>query len=92
MNIKDMTTFDKFLTPSLIRIIYWIGIISVVIASLGTIFTAFSFAGGGIKQVFAGVIMLIFGIIFWRVMCEGIILSFKIYERLTEIKDRLSRN
>lgn len=87
-----MTNFDKFLTPSLIRIVYWIGIVSIVIASLGVILTAFSFAGGGFKQVFGGIITLIFGIIFWRVMCEGIILSFKVYERLTEIKDRLPRN
>lgn len=92
MNFQDMTTFDKFLTPSLIKIVYWIGIVAIVLASLGTIFTAFSFMGGGIKQVFGGIVMLVVGIIFWRVACEGIMLSFRVYARLTEIRDRLPRN
>lgn len=90
MNIKDMTTFEKFLTPSLITIVYWIGIVGITITSLITIFTSFSFYGGGFKQFLFGILMLIVGIIFWRVICEGIILSFRIYGRLTEIKDRLS--
>ncbi|MDR0252551.1 MAG: DUF4282 domain-containing protein [Brucellaceae bacterium] len=92
MNIQDMTSFDKFLTPALIKIVYWIGIVAIVIASLGAILTAFSYTGGGIKQVFGGIVMLFVGTIFWRVMCEGIMLSFRIYDRLTEIKERLPRN
>lgn len=92
MNIKEMTRFNKFLTPSLITVIYWIGIIGIVISSIGTVLTAFSFAGGGVPQVLSGIFLLFAGLIFWRVICEGIMLSFRIYDRLTEIKDRLSRD
>lgn len=92
MNFQDMTSFDKFLTPSLIKIVYWLGIAAIVIVSLITIFSAFSYMGGGIKQILGGLFMLVAGTIFWRVACEGIILSFRIYDRLTEIRDRLPRN
>lgn len=91
MNIKDMTTFEKFLTPSLITIVYWIGIVGISISSLGTILSSFSSFGGGLKQFIIGLIMFVVGIIFWRVICEGIMLAFKIYDRLTEIKHRLPR-
>lgn len=91
MNIKDMSNFEKFLTPSLIKLVYWIGIAVISISSLGTILSSFSAFGGGLKQAIIGLVMLVFGIIVWRVICEGIILSFKIYDRLTEIKDRLPR-
>ncbi len=91
MDLKDITGFDKFLTPSLIKIVYWIGIVGIIITSLLTIFTAFSYYGGGIRQVFGGIVILVVGLIFWRVICEGIILSFKVYDRLTEIRDRLSQ-
>ncbi|WP_439272294.1 DUF4282 domain-containing protein [Pseudochrobactrum sp. HB0163] len=91
MNAKDFTGFEKFLTPSLIKIVYWIGIIFVIFSSIATILGAFTAYGNGFAQFIAGLVMLVAGLIFWRVICEGIMLSFKIYDRLTEIRDNLSQ-
>ncbi|MGU3577262.1 DUF4282 domain-containing protein [Brucellaceae bacterium C25G] len=92
MNIKDMTSFDKFLTPTLIKIVYWIGIAGISLTSLMMILSAFSYVGRGFTQVIGGIVFFVVGLIFWRVICEGIILSFRIYDRLTDIRDRLPRN
>lgn len=92
MNIQDMTSFDKFLTPTLIKAVYWIGNAGIALMSLMMILSAFSYMGRGVMQVLGAIVFFVVGLIFWRVMCEGIMLSFRIYDRLTEIRDRLPRN
>lgn len=92
MNIQDMTSFDKFLTPTLIKVVYWIGNAGIALMSLMMILSAFSYMGRGVMQVLGAIVFFVVGVIFWRVMCEGIMLSFRIYDRLTEIRDRLPRN
>lgn len=92
MNIQDMTSFDKFLTPTLIKVVYWIGNAGIALMSLMMILSAFSYMGRGVMQVLGAIVFFVVGLIFWRVMCEGIMLSFRIYDRLTEIRDRLPRN
>lgn len=92
MNIQDMTSFDKFLTPTLIKVVYWIGNAGIALISLMMILSAFSYMGRGVMQVLGAIVFFVVGLIFWRVMCEGIMLSFRIYDRLTEIRDLLPRN
>ncbi|MBB6260110.1 hypothetical protein FHS77_000634 [Paenochrobactrum gallinarii] len=92
MNIQDMTSFDKFLTPTLIKVVYWIGNAGIALMSLMMILSAFSYMGRGVMQVLGAIVFFVVGLIFWRVMCEGIMLTFRIYDRLTEIRDRLPRN
>lgn len=87
-----MTSFDKFLTPTLIKVVYWIGNAGIALISLMMILSAFSYMGRGVMQVLGAIVFFVVGLIFWRVMCEGIMLSFRIYDRLTEIRDRLPRN
>ena len=87
-----MTSFDKFLTPTLIKVVYWIGNAGIALISLMMILSAFSYMGRGVMQVLGAIVFFVVGVIFWRVMCEGIMLSFRIYDRLTEIRDRLPRN
>lgn len=92
MGLKDFLNFEKFLTPSLVKIVYWIGIIAITISTAGAFFTSFSSFGGGLRVALGSIVAFVVGIIFWRVLCEGIMLSFRIYDRLTEIKDRLPRS
>lgn len=91
MDPKSFLNFDKFVTPSLVAIIYWLGLICVLVAGLGMIFTAFSVFGGGLKQVLTGILFIVFGALMVRIFCEAIMLSFRIYGRLTEIRDLLNR-
>ena len=52
MGLKDFLNFEKFLTPSLVKIVYWIGIIGITISALVAFFTSFSSFGGGIWVAF----------------------------------------
>lgn len=90
--IKRFVTFDKLIATGLIKVLYWIGIIFII---LGTLFGMFSgFGDGFISGVGRLVISPIFGIIgliFWRFLCEIYIVIFGIYDRLGDIKDGLAK-
>lgn len=92
-----MLYFDKFITPSLVQAIYMVGLSFIVIGafSIGPLFL--SNAGGGktnilyfvLISIILGVVVTVIGGTIWRIVCEFIILAFKMFERMTEIRDRL---
>lgn len=90
MNLGDFTSFEKFLTPKLIQVAYWIGIIAIVLGGIGGIVTALF--SGKLLLLLMNIIGLLLGLLFWRVLCEGAILLFGIYDRLGEIKDGLQES
>src|SRR6266849_893533 len=60
MNPEEFLNFDKMITPSLIKIGYWIGLVAVVLVALGTIGTGLT-AFGGTRVFLSGLIMLVLG-------------------------------
>lgn len=93
MKLSDLTNFDTFISPTLIKIGYWLGIIGIVVGSLGTLFSSFAY---GFFSGIWGILVTLFGmavaLLFWRVLCEGLILVFKIHDRLGEVRDRLPQD
>lgn len=79
MNPKDILFFDDMLTPKIITVIYWLGLLSVVFGAIGLIFAGNFFSGLG---------LLIFGAVGVRVWCELLIVMFKIHENLKKLADK----
>ena len=71
--------FDDMLTPSLIRTLYWIGLLAVIWTGLGHFFT------NGFFGLFEAVVYVIGGVIALRVLAELVMLLFKINENLETI-------
>ena len=71
--MRNVLFFDDMLTPKLITLIYWLGVIGVVVTSVTYMFS---------QNFLAGLGMLIMGVIAVRVWCELIIVIFKINENL----------
>jgi len=90
MNIQEfLTSFDKMITPTIIKIIFWIGCGLSVLAGLGAVGAGlFSPFGGGIMVVY-GLLMIVFGPLLVRVYCELIIVAFKMYEAMNDIRHSL---
>jgi hypothetical protein len=93
MDFNSLLNFDKFVAPVLIRIVYWIGIVLIVLstlmAALGGGMMASTYGGG--FSVFGSLIALLAGaaaLLFWRVMCEVWIVIFSINDRLGVLADR----
>ena len=80
--MEEFVQFDKMLTPGLIKVIFWLGLGIDVIVSLGAIRGL-----GGIGFLLVLVAAPLFALL-WRVMCERIIITFKIHEELQKISSR----
>lgn len=83
MAFKDFFSFRRMLTPLIIQILFWIGFIVCVIAGIITLF-----APNGLVK---GLETLILGPLLVRIVCELVILFFRINETLTDIRHALSQ-
>jgi len=77
--MNEYLTFDKFITPVIIQIIFWVGLAAIVILSLLSITQ-----GAGLY----GLIMLIVGPVMLRVYTELLMVAFKMLECLQDIRKR----
>jgi len=82
-------SFDRMITPSIIKVLFWIGVVVSVIGGLATIIGGIAAPYGGGTMVLSGILGIIFGPLITRVYCELLILLFKINDNLGEIKEKL---
>ena len=77
--MNEYLTFDKFITPVIIQILFWIGLACIVLLSLWAIV---SVPGGAL----VGLVYLLLGPIIWRIYMELLLVMFKIREELQLIR------
>ena len=75
-------SFRRMITPTIIRILFWIGILGSIFGGIALIVVS-----EGAAERIAGILWIILGPLFSRVICELFILQFRIYETLTDIKN-----
>jgi hypothetical protein len=75
-------------TPYLVQALFWIGCAACAIVGLRAIIIGASGdeSDGG-ALVLVGVVVIVLGPVMVRVYCELLILLFRIYDRLGEIRD-----
>lgn len=82
------TNFDKMITPTIIKILFWVGV--ALSALSGLFFIVYGvimpFAGGG--MVLLGLLTIVVGPILVRVNCELLIVIFKMHEALDKIANK----
>lgn len=73
------TSFTSFITPSIIKVLFILGIILISVASLFLLIAGAASAGdGGIVLVILAPIYWLFGVVYTRVLLEVIIVFFRI--------------
>lgn len=77
--MKDILTFNKMVTPIIIQVIFWVGVLGIFIA-------AFQY------NFLQGILMMIFGTLIWRVYCELMIVIFKINKNVHTLAESKSSN
>lgn len=75
--MNEYLTFDKFITPIIIQILFWLGLAGIVIMAL------LAMVNG---QALSGLLGLLIGPIIWRVYMELILVMFKVREELYLIR------
>ncbi|MFT5571334.1 MAG: hypothetical protein ACI9FR_000248 [Cryomorphaceae bacterium] len=76
---RKILFFDEMLTPSLIRLAYWLGLLTVVWTGLGRMFS------NGFFGFFEGIVYIAICSIGLRVASELIMLFFKINENMETV-------
>lgn len=72
--MKAVFFFDSMITPKIITFIYWLMLLSMVVAGIVLMFNPL-FGG-----FFKGLLLIVFGVIFVRIWCELLMVLFKINE------------
>ena len=91
-NFADLFQWDRFITPSIIKLFYLLAVVVVVIFGLSGIFSGLGLMlmspGMGFITVVASVIGVLVGVLFARISAEVILIVFRINEHLGAIRDR----
>lgn len=81
----DFLAFRKMITPLVIQILFWLGVVVAIVMGLVTLVTA-----DGLQKVL-GLAMIVGGPLVVRIYCELLIVMFRINESLTDIADNTAR-
>lgn len=87
---SDFLSFRKMITPIIIQIIFWVGVIVCVIGGIVYIVMGVVSRTGGLAVLY-GILILVLGPLAVRVECELLILVFRIHDALEEINDKIVR-
>ncbi len=75
--MNEFLSFRKMITPLMIQVIFWLGVVVIVIAAIMAMVGGF---------VLFGLMYLLVGPLFWRIYCELLILLFRMYDELQAIR------
>ncbi len=82
----DFLSFRKMITPVFIQVIFWIGVAAAIIAGIVVLVAA-----DEVGARLFGLLYIILGPLYWRVVCELLILLFRMNATLTDIKNNTER-
>lgn len=99
MNFKSFLSFERMITPIIIKILFYIGLIGSLLGGIVFFFTT-AFAGIGYRNfgqilggfilgVLGGALIIFIGALTTRIYAELLILVFRINETMTDIKTLL---
>ena len=91
-NFSDLFQWERFVTPSIIKIFYWLAIGITILFGLSGMATAIalmtSSMGAGFMMLLASLLGMVGGVIFARIVAEFILIVFRINEHLGAIRSR----
>jgi hypothetical protein len=91
-DFNDLFQWERFITPSIIKIFYWLAVAVSVLVGLSGIGSglAMMFISplGGLVYILVSLIGIVIGVIFSRISAEFILIVFRISEHLGAIRQR----
>ena len=92
MDFTELLQWDRFITPSIIRVFYWISLGLTLLAGLSLTVTALSMMTlnffAGLFLLVAALLFMLAAALFVRILCELVMVLFRINEHLGAIRDR----
>lgn len=89
--IGKLLSFDNLMGESLIKLLYFIGLLFIVLAAISSLFMslgAFRLSfGAGFSGLLMTAIGFVLGVFVWRITCELWIVLFAQYNKVSKIAD-----
>ena len=90
--LRDLFQWERFITPSIIKIFYWLAVGISVLVALSGIASGLALLIvspiGGVITVLISILGALVGIIFARIAAEFILIVFRINEHLGAIRNQ----
>jgi hypothetical protein len=92
IDYRDLLQWERFITPSIIKIFYWLSVgISVLFGLSGIVSGLMLMAHtplGGLFWIVGSLIGIVIGVVFARIVSEFVLIMFRINEHLGAIRQR----
>jgi hypothetical protein len=91
-DLRDLFQWERFITPSIIKIFYWLAVAMAVLYGLWGIGAGLTLMVvnpfGGVVMMLASLLGIVIGVIFARIVSEFVLIIFRINEHLGAIRNR----
>jgi hypothetical protein len=91
-NISDLFQWERFVTPSIIKLFFWLAIVIIILFGLSGLAAAIQMIatspGAGAIMVVTTLLGVVVGILFARIVAEFGLIVFRINEHLGAIRNR----
>jgi hypothetical protein len=91
-SFSDLFQWERFITPSIIKIFYWLSVAVTVLLGLSGIFAGLATMVmspiGGLITILVSIVLVLMGIVFARIVAEFILIIFRMNEHLGAIRNR----
>ena len=98
-SLKNFLSFDKMITPVIIKILFWIGLVASAVGGIVVFFTTLipatrfgnfgTVLGAFLLGLILGILTFVLGSLVARIYSEILILFFQINDTLSDIKQLL---
>jgi hypothetical protein len=90
--LRDLFQWDRFITPSIIKIFYWLAVGISALIGLSGVFSGLLYMAvnpfAGVIWIVSSLIGMLIGVIFARIVAEFVLITFRINEHLGAIRNR----
>jgi hypothetical protein len=91
-SFRDLFQWERFVTPSIIKLFFWLAVAFVILFGLSGIASAVQMmavnAGAGVFMLLGSLLGVTIGILAARIVAEFVLIVFRINEHLGAIRSR----
>lgn len=91
-DLRDLFQWERFITPSIIKVFYWLAILLSALFGLSGIFSGLLLMAvnpiSGLLMIMASLLGVLIGVLVARIVAEFVLITFRINEHLGAIRNR----
>jgi hypothetical protein len=92
LELRDLFQWERFITPSIIKVFYWLAVILSVLAGVSGIFSGLMLMAvnpvSGVIMMLGSLLGILIGVLAARIVAEFVLITFRINEHLGAIRNR----